>query len=886
MIEHELFDGTIVELPEGMSPDAVRRAIQNATQVRRAAMAATDPAPAPTVSPPAPTPAPVGTDTPAATTGASDTAPVTRDEALARLSRYGEGIAEDAEGNPITWEGARSPLAAPLARNPEEAFAMQGRVDPLSMAPVEGMPEFNPAVVPPRMVDDLGMGIQRAPATQKWAQIDPTASRADRQLQERGLRRRSINSERDGFRGWAYDNFSSHPTTVGFLAGSTYGLADELLGTVSPTVGASAQQEYFQNTQENPVRTGVGELMGGVAQYAATRKAPGINRVTDTLEQAVFGGSGPIRRAAGIGVGAGIGMAGGAFYDAATANPGQREEAALNPANRAVDAAMFGGIAVAPEIYGIGRRTINRARGIPEPEFPPGTNLPALYDQSALDDELALRNYLANSASSPDAVERLRVGDAALDLGVDLPAGMIDRPEAYAVAQSDLGLGSRGRIARAEERLTDQLGDRFASTVSQGNTVAPTSIGAAGERLRNSVLANVDNNISNISKEYDEFSGIMQGTHDLPPALGERLDEVFARRFEAGSESDEDTAFIGEVANLVRRNALPDDIDPADVTELPGVSWQGMRDARSMLKTQTSNFSKGQQLTPKQRHMMDMEEALTESMAQMVRANAPADYADQYVERFFDIDRRYAIAQETRRELADMFDGGATSVMNTIGKALKEGGQDAVTTVRTLRENATDTDWSNARSVLLHKMGSDDIGRFDPARFASQWGQISPEVRSEVFTPGHSRDLDAIAAISRRLQKSVGRPDPSLSNKSLFSGALGAAGLGTAGLAGPVGFGITALGAAYQMGRVFMARSLTNPYTASQARKLYDKLDNVAKAKTDSSRALSEMQAQRELQRFIQTTGTQSNVPIMPLPGRTTTKTDGGAPNVTGRVGD
>lgn len=878
MIEIELFDGTIIELPEGTPQDVIQRVVREATATRRAAAEA---APEGAADAPAP-----GADIPAddlavptPTEDAGDT--MTSGERLF-MEQFGGGTGDvtiDPDANDLydmlfpESRGQPRPMAnRQRPRTPEQAAPgiFNGGPTP------EGMPEFNPATqVPPGMRAEY-QNVQMFPQSGVWADVNPEGSPERIATQEEALARRDERSRAGGLQGWAYRNFSSNPLVAGTLSGATYGLQDEASEFIDPVVGEAMRQEYNQAREDSPWTTAAGELAGGVANVALTRRIPGVAPLQDRMIGAPLSRSLPYGMVGGAAVGGG--------YRATTNQPGERMEGVLDPTNIMIDSALGGAFPLAGAAY---RGVQGLRSGTPGAIDELGDTLGSFSTTSGpygvpeyqqLAEQQAIRDYLNTITPSTSLSDRAAMGEAALELGIDLPAGMVTNPQRFEATATDPFTLSRGRALRGDTQARRQLSDRFGETVA--DNAIPSLPGEAGDRLRASVMGNIDQQIQRLSREYDEFSLPLMGDHELPPNVGETLDEVFARRFAAGSETDEDAAFIGEVVNLVRRNALPEGADAADAADLTGVTWQGLRDARTMLKTQTSNFQRGQQLTPKQQDMRTMEQSLTDAMEDIIRKNAPEGEADKLVEQFYDLDRRYAIAQETRREMDDLLGGESTSVMNTLGKAMQRGGETSRETIRKLRENASPSDWDNAKAVLLHQIGTDADGAFDPTKFGSQWQKLSPDAISEVFSPAHRADLNSIATIARNLPRPASelqRDSRSMANL-LFSGA-GIAGVAT-------GSPWVAAGAALMGGlRVMGARRLTNPLTAKHVKDLFSKLDAVERAQTDAARALNTLRLNRATEGFEAATGIAlPGIRVNPV-GASASRTTG-QQNVVGEVGD
>ena len=798
------------------------------------------------------------TDTAAPPTGGTGTGDPIRDRAdalVAEMAASGRGMG-----------AGRIPARPIMAANLDEALSRGGytREDFASVPAGQGV--------------NVGSGITFYPNEDTWARTGPggvsTPEAEQAQLLEQAaLADRARAVERGGLSRVA-QGIASNPWVAGAVQGLSTGLGDEGVGVISPQAGAAMQQDYYQAAQENPYQTMGGELLGTVGQIMATRKIPGVARTQDALVGL------PTRY--GVPAMAGTSAAYGAAYRAAQADPWQsRMDEATDPVGIAIDAgfgaAIPGGIAA----FQRGRRALNDMYPNITPggvDFGGGTSMPYGMGQPVYDaqNRAQLEGYLDSLVPSPQPAQGIQLGEAALDLGVELPQGMVTSPERYARSADRVTDWTRDRMRGLQDRAEARLGNRFGDIVTEN--AIPTSPGEAGDRLRASVMANLDRRIDELSLEYQSLSDQMAGVHDLPSNVGTTLDEVFQRRFAAGSETDEDTAFIGEIANLVRRNALPSGADPADAAHLPGVTWEGLQDARSLLRTQTSNYSRGQQLTPKQRDMITMENSITEAMESMVRQSAPEGEAARAVEAFRDLDRQYAITQETRRQMNDMLTGESTSIMKQLGRALQQGGQTSVDTINTLKRNASTEDWNNTKAVLLHQLGADDAGRFDPQKFASQWDRVAPDARAATFDKGHLRDLDNIARVGREIPKIVG------SGQRVGGIPTSVYNAGANILAGITLNPISILGNLASQGfRGLTARALTSPLTARHLSQMYKQLESISKSNSDAQRALGVLRLNRQAENFEKVTGT----PLVPGISATPTQTTTGATSKSvGRVGD
>lgn len=852
MIEIELYDGTVLEFPDGTSREVIANVGRNMTLQRRAgttALSVVQPTimPAPAPAPPVAAPVAPGTDIAVAPPVAPDTPPV--------APATGGLFPPPAEDEPILWPEA-APRVPEGVRTLEEALALSGPMDFSAVPPGQGIA--------------LAGGIIYYPNEQQWFRSRPDLPEEQQMLERAAGQRRA-----DSAGGLAYE-IAASPEAAGYMMGFSGGLADEGLGLIDPVAGTALQQAYQQNRAENPVRSGVGEVAGAVGGAVTASRVPGVPAVAGVVSNAA--GNNLARQAAVYGATGGLFNT---LYGAATADTGERADAATDPYNAAFGVAAGAAGPVVARGMGAASQALGRRLepGMPE-IYPAGTlddlvPVPSPYGMAPVTPGSTaaplgqdVQDYLNTLNPTLDRAERVLMGDAALDLGVDLPRGMVTNPEAYERALNETTLFARGKTLQAQNHLREQLSDKFGGIVTTNQP--PTSLGVAGDRLKTSAMANIERQIGNMGEEYTALRTRLSGEHTLPINVEDTLDKVFAKRFDAGSPLDEDDAFISEVANLVRRNSVRDGGDPDNMV---GVTWEGMQDARTALKVQMSNWSRGQRLTPKQQHMADMEDALTDAMATIVRRNAPEGQGQAAVEQFYDLDRRYAIAQKARRDLNDMFTGGSTSVMNTLGKALQTGGQSAKDEIRLLRGNSAQSDWDNARAVLLHNMGADDLGQFDPSRFATQWNKVAPDVREEVFDKAHLADLDAIARISRNIPKPA--PGPRASTVSFGTLSLPVASAVTGNVLPAVG------GVVAHALRVVRARSLSNPYVANQAKRLYQGLDAVGKAKTDAARALQTMKAERDLDSFMRNTD-PSYKPTVFSGGNAASET----PNKVGSVGD
>lgn len=469
------------------------------------------------------------------------------------------------------------------------------------------------------------------------------------------------------------------------------------------------------------------------------------------------------------------------------------------------------------------------------------------------------QDYLAGLAPVHPIRENAAVGQAALDLGIQVPRGAITDPKGVVEAMSNPLMMAGDRNALALEAAKVGLSTKFGSVVQEiGNP--RTSLGATGDKLRNAVMTKINKSISDLSREYDEFDSSMdsQKAFQLPEELVDSLYEVTQRRLAAGSDGD-DLSFIGEIANLINKNiVIPDHtiigssgtkvIKGRPLSKLPGVTWQGLKDARSGLRAITANFSKGSQLTPKQRDMITMSNAITEGMTALIRQYAPNDKAEAMVDQFLDLDRRYAIAQDARREMEELFNPESVSIMTQLRKAFNDGGETATKTIERLRGLGGQA-WDDTKAVMLHNFGAADDGMFDSSKFATQWGGVAPEVKDKLLDKSHRSDLDAIAVVGKRLA-SIKEPSTSSVVKNSINTLTRTATMFVPGFAIADG-----ANAASMLGRVFSARALANPYTAKQAAKLYRAIEKAESGKTDAAKALGYTQFSNQLKRYAVSAG-------------------------------
>ena len=511
-----------------------------------------------------------------------------------------------------------------------------------------------------------------------------------------------------------------------------------------------------------------------------------------------------------------------------------------------------------PGPYGVQTLTAGENPGAmvyPPPAVVEADPMAAVTEQARRD----AQDYLSGVAPVSPMRENAAVGQAALDLGVQVPTGAVTDPGRVSETLANPLMFATGRNETALAAANAGLAEKFGSVVQEvGNP--RSSLGAAGDNLRESVLGKLNNSISALSREYDEFDSFMdqQQAYQLPENVADSLEEVLQRRLAAGAE-DNDTAFIGEIANLVRKNTvIPDQVivgkdglrvkKGVPLSKLPGVTWQGLKDARSGLRAITANIRRGSQLTPKQRDMITMVDAITEGMSDVIRKYAPADKAEAMVDQFLDLDRRYAIAQDARREMEEAFNPDSISIMSQLRKAFNEGGKSATSTIERLRGLGGQA-WDDAKAVMLHNLGANDDGAFDASKFAKAWSGIAPEVREQLLDAGHRADLDAIATVGKRLA-SIKTPSASAIAKNTVQ---------TAGRAATMfipGFAILdGVNAAHMLKNVFTARALASPYTAKQAAKLYRAIERAENAQSDAARALGYTQFSNQLKRYMASAG-------------------------------
>ena len=491
-----------------------------------------------------------------------------------------------------------------------------------------------------------------------------------------------------------------------------------------------------------------------------------------------------------------------------------------------------------------------------EPAVPPviDPNDPAVIAAEAA--RVDAQNYINGLVPLSRDRENAAVGQAALDLELQIPKGVVNNPDAMVDSMSNpVMFPDRNKLAveAAKVGLSTKFGE-----VVRGIGNPGTSLGATGDKLRKSVMDKINSGIAALSREYDELDSAMdaQKAFRLPEELEDTLSEVTQRRLAAGSDGD-DLSFIGEIANLVNKNiVIPDRtivgssgtkvIKGRPLSKLPGVTWQGLKDARSGLRAHTANFSKGNQLTPKQRDMITMSNAITESMVSIIRQHAPEDKAEAMVDQFLDLDRRYAIAQDSRREMEEMFNPESVSIMSQLRKAFNDGGETATNTISRLR-NLGGQAWDDAKAVMLHNLGTADDGTFDAAKFSRQWGGIAPEVKDMLVDKSHVSDLNAIAAVGKRL---ASIKEPSMQS-TVRNGIMTMARASSMFIPG---FAIVdGANAAHMLKSIFNARSLANPYTAKQAAKLYRAIEKAEAGKTDAAKALGYTQFSNQLKRYVST---------------------------------
>ena len=731
---------------------------------------------------------------------------------------------------------------------------------------LDAYPDFDVSRVPAGQGMNLGSGFVWFPNENTWYQtneeggVDPGVSHA--------AGRTRVNNVTDP--NAVYD-FAASPEAIGYMDGMAFGTVPTVLDTFDPVAAEVFRQTRRQNHEDSPWRSMGGELLGGVGGAVTAAGAAPIRSGAAWLSSQPMWAQ--------MGAGALIGGAASSAYEAGVAEPGDRMNRATDPLAVGLGAGLG---AAAPAIVPLVGRGYNAARnwlrgapddvplGLPAPSpselrggspYGPPTRgemdaqqftaprtagaapgemvygTPARqtdftpsagqFDQTAA--AAQINDYLNSIAPPNEIATQAAVARAGQALDVPVPRGLVTNPERINENLSRPSLWAGGATGQALDRLGRGLSDRFGGIVTDLSRDVRQGLGAAGDRIRTAVNTRLDARINELSGEYDAFNAQFTGRYELPEILNDEMEGIFARRFEAGAD-EADSRMLGDVERLIARNTVGEN-EAADAVE--GVTWEGLRDARSLLTTRINNMRRtGRQLTPYERDMESMKDSLTDAMTDIVRKNAPEGEGEAAVERFLDLDRQYAIAQQTRRDMGDIMGDTSVTVMDEIRTAIGQGGKTAIDTLNKIKTNAGTTDWNNAMAVMLHNLGARPDGSFDPTKFASDWRKMAPDVLDTVLDKGHKADLDAIAVIGNRLGKIT--MDNADKRFATDAGKVVMA----AALPMPVDVAL-ALG---HIERMFTARSLSRPYNARQAAKLYRLADQVGKSASDAERVLRSQQ--------------------------------------------
>lgn len=708
----------------------------------------------------------------------------------------------------------------------------------------DAYPDFDVSNVPEGQGMQLGGGFVWYPNENIWYQANP--DEVDPMISVEAARRRMVQQQEDGTLG----RVLSSPEYMGALDGATFGLFGNALNALDPIAGEHYRQTQRENREESPWRTLAGEIPGMVAtSVAAAGTKAGAAAGNWVASQPLW---------AQMGLGAVTGAAGNAAYEAAIAEPGDRVERATDPLTLGIGAVAGG---LAPAVIPAIGRGFNAARdwyrgaadevplGLPAPsanelagttvtpDAAPNQGVP-VYGVPATSADTAVPGYdpavaAANAENylrgitPPTALDgQIATLDAGNQLGLPVPRGVVNPPEGINEALNRPTLWASGKATEALDELRTGLANRFGRTVTELGQNVSNSLGVAGDRIRAAATRAVDGRIADLRGQYDEFNAQFQGNFELPTILNDELEGIFQRRFEAGA-MEGDARMLTDVRNLIARNTVGED-EAADAVE--GVTWQGLRDARSLLTTRINNMERsGRVLTPYERDMESMKDSLTAAMTEIVRKNAPEGEADAAVARFLDLDQQYAVANQTRHDMNRLLGDESVTVMDEIRGALSRGGKTSIDMLKNLKANAGQTEWGNAMAVMLHNLGAKADGSFDPAKFASDWRKMAPDAVDEMFSKAHKADLDAIAVIGGRLsniaKEGVGSRTMADIGKFALTGASGM---------NPISMVVWG----NHVEQMFKARNLSNPYTTNQAARLYRLADQVRKSTTDAERAL------------------------------------------------